>query len=361
MSQIYLDYNATTPLKPAARNAMLAALDAGNASSIHGAGRAARRLTEDARIVLAENVNVKPAQIIFTSGASEANALALLNASGPVIISAIEHESVLTAPDATRIGVDSAGVIDLAHLQTVLAATVSPAFVSIMLVNNETGVIQPIAEIAKLTRTYNVRLHCDAVQGLARVPIDMPALGVDMLSVSAHKMGGPKGAGALIIKDGLPITPLIKGGGQEMRRRAGTENVAAIAGFGAAVADMENALVDQARLNALRDQLEHDLAAAVPQLQFFGQGAPRVAGVSMFALPGMTASTQLMKLDIAGFCVSTGSACSSGKVTPSHVLQAMGADDAMASCAIRVSFGWATTAAEIEKFIAAYGQMARGI
>ena len=342
----YLDHNATSSLRPEARAAMLAALEChGNASSVHGEGRAARKALEDARAELARAVGVIAPMVVFTSGGSEANTMALSGA--PVerlIVSAIEHPSVLEAARASgkpveTIPVDGRGVIDLAQLQKMLDGP--RALVSVMLANNETGVIQPVAEMARLARDHIV--HTDAVQALGKVPVNFGLLGVDMMTLSAHKAGGPLGAGALVIRDGLAIAPLIHGGGQELRRRAGTENVAAIAGFGA-VAQMKQDVA------ALRDRLEQALEGAV----IFGRDAERLPNTTCFAQAGMSAETLLMAFDLEGIAVSSGSACSSGKVAKSHVLGAMGIAPEISKAAIRVSLGWNTTDDTIDHFIATW-------
>ena len=346
----YLDHNATAPLRPEAKAAMLAAMDCcGNASSVHGEGRAARKLLDDAREQVAQAVGVIAPMVVFTSGGSEANNLALKGA--PVqrlIVSAIEHPSVLEAAgkSAEIIPVNSSGVIDLAALENLLKGP--KALVSVMLANNETGVIQPLAEVVRLAEAHGALVHTDAVQALGKVPVNFGLLGVDMVTVSAHKLGGPPGAGALIVRDGLALEPLIHGGGQELRRRAGTENIPSIAGFGAiAKSTIGN-------VKPLRDRLEAALEGAV----IFGRDATRLPNTSCFAAPGLRAETLLMALDLEGIAVSSGSACSSGKVAKSHVLAAMGAAPEISQGAIRVSLGWNTAEADIENFIAAWRKIA---
>ncbi len=362
---VYLDYNATAPLRPEAAAALEAALrETGNPSSIHGFGRRARRRVEDAREAVAALVGGGPAGVIFTSGGSEANNLALTGLpAGRILVSEVEHDSVLrTAPEARRLPVDSQGRIDLDALGEALAeddGAAGPVLVSVMLANNETGVIQPVAEIAALARARGALVHCDAVQAAGRLEIDLEALGVAALSLSAHKLGGPQGAGALVLAEGISVAPLIRGGGQERRRRAGTENVPAIAGFGAAAAAVLDAPKPDPELAGLRDGLEARLRALAPELVIFGAEAPRLANTSCFALPGLSAETQLLALDLAGIAVSSGAACSSGKVEPSHVLGAMGVGAETAASAIRVSLGWATTAADLERFIEAWDGLYR--
>lgn len=351
----YLDHNATSPLRPAARAAMLAALErTGNASSVHGEGRAAHAILDEARDVIAAELGVIAPMVIFTGGGSEANNLAIKGAPADrLIVSAVEHPSVLDAARASGkpvdlIPVDGDGVADLAGLDRLLA--VGPrALVSLMLANNETGVIQPVRDAAGIAQRHGALLHVDAVQAAGKIPVNFGVLGADLMSVSAHKLGGPQGAGALIARDGIALTPLIHGGGQELRRRAGTENVAGVAGFAAAMREK------RLEISGLRDHLEWSLQDVV----VFGAGAARLSHVSCFAMPGLAAETALMALDLDGIAVSSGSACSSGKVAKSHVLAAMGVEPDLASGAIRVSLGWTTVADDIEHFIAAWSKLAR--
>jgi cysteine desulfurase len=358
---VYLDYNATVPLRPQARAALVAALDiVGNASSIHRYGRLARRGIEDAREQLAGLLNVMPRQIVFTAGATEANNSAL-RATGRrrILAGATEHPSVLAAsPEIETIPVDRSGVVDLAKLSAILAANDEPALISIMLANNETGTTQPVAEAAAIAHAAGALLHCDAVQAAGRIPLDFQALGADLMSVSSHKMGGPTGAGALIVRDGLVIEPLLRGGGQEFSRRAGTENVAAITGFGAAAAAAGAELAEeQGRLTVLRDEFERELKALAP-VQIFGADADRLPNTSCFGLPGLASDVQVIALDLAGIAVSAGAACSSGKVSGSPVLAAMGVEAVAAKSAIRVSLGWQSTKADVERFLDAWRALA---
>lgn len=342
----YLDHNATSTLRPEARAAMLAAIECGgNASSVHGEGRAARRLLDDAREQVARAVGVIAPMVVFTSGGSEANNMALKGAGVErIIVSAIEHPSVLEAAKAAGkpveiVPVDGNGIVDLGALETMLKGP--RALVSVMLANNETGVIQPVADVARMAEGHVV--HCDAVQGLGKLPLNFALLSVDILTLSSHKIGGPVGIGAVVVRDGLPLEPLVHGGGQELRRRAGTENLTAIAGFGA---------VAQTRMDvkALRDRLEAELDGAV----IFGSNVDRLPNTTCFAFPGMSAETLLMAFDLEGVAVSSGSACSSGKVAKSHVLAAMGVPQEISQAAIRVSLGWDTTEQNIDHFTAAW-------
>ncbi len=347
--RIYLDHNATSPLRASAKTAMLRAMDlTGNASSVHAEGRRSRQMLEDARDQLAHAVGVIAPMVAFTSGGSEANNWALKGA--PVerlIVSAIEHPSVLEAAKASGrpvslIPVNGNGVIDLVALEKLLDGP--KALVSMMLANNETGVIQPIRDVVTLARAQGALVHTDAVQALGKIPVNFGLLGVDLMTLSAHKLGGPIGAGALIIRDGLALEPLIHGGGQELRRRAGTENLAGAAGFGAIATEKI------VTIQALRDELESSLEDAI----VFGAGVERLPNTTCFAVPGLNAETLLMAFDLEGIAVSSGSACSSGKVTKSHVLAAMGVAPEISRAAIRVSLGWDTTPEHIHHFIAVW-------
>jgi cysteine desulfurase len=365
----YLDYNATAPLRPEAREAMVAALAThGNPSSVHAEGRAARALIESARAKVARLAGAKPENVIFTSGGSEANALALAAQTGEAwhcYISAVEHPSVLAGgrfyrESTSRIPVSGDGVIDL----DVLAAELAKhhlggwrPFVSLMAANNETGAIQPVAAAVEIVREAGGLLHSDAVQAAGRLPLDFGALGADMMTLTAHKIGGPKGVGALVLREGVPVEPLIKGGGQERRRRAGTENVAGIVGFGVA-AELAAAEPDKAaELAALRDELEERALAVEPDTVVVSGRVARLPNTSCLAVPGTKAETLVIGLDLAGVAVSAGSACSSGKVEASHVLSAMGLSHELAQGAIRVSLGFGTVSADIERFIGAWSEL----
>jgi cysteine desulfurase len=366
----YLDWNATAPLRPEAREAMCGALDvAGNPSSVHAEGRAARRLVEAARERVAALVGAEPRNVVFTSGGTEANVLALSPAAGAgneacrrLMVSAIEHPSVLaggrfSAAAVERLPVTGRGEIDLSALATRLKAAEGRVLVSLMLANNETGIVQPVSEAAHLVHQAGGMLHVDAVQAAGRIACDINALSADLLTVSGHKIGAPKGVGALIRRDAaLSIAdPLIKGGGQERGARAGTENVAAIAGFGAAAAAaLAGLAADRARMIGLRDRLEAGLRAASPEVVIFGAEAERLPNTTLVAQPGMKAETAVIAFDLNGVAVSSGAACSSGKVQPSHVLAAMGVPPRLAGGAIRVSLGPTTTESEIDRMIEAW-------
>ena len=349
----YLDWNASAPLLPQARSAMIDALGrAGNPSSVHGPGRAARRLVEDARAAVAALAGRIPEHVIFTSGASEANRTVLMGAGLPRrIVSAIEHDSGRHA-DAEILPVRPDGAVDLDALETLLAQG-PPALVSIMAANNETGVIQPIAAAALRVRAHGGRLLVDAAQAAGRIALSPIALFADYVTLSAHKLGGPQGVGAIIADPALPLAPLITGGGQELGRRAGSHNVAGIAGFGAAAA--ADRIAEFAALAPLRDALETRLTAAGAVIH--GRDAQRLPQTILAGLPGLTAETQVMALDIAGYAISSGAACSSGKVRPSPVLAAMGCDTATANEAVRISFG-PEAADALDGFARAYEAMA---
>lgn len=349
----YLDHNATSPLRPAAFDAMVEALRAGgNPSSVHTAGRKARAIVDRARREVASLVGARATETIFTSGGTEANNLALAGTGRRrVLVSAIEHDSVRQAvPQAEILPVDGDGVLDLAALERALAAPAEPALVSVMLANNETGVLQPIAEIVRLAQAAGALVHCDAVQGAGKVPVDFRGLGVDYLSLSAHKLGGPTGVGALVVRNGAPFSTDRRGGGQESNRRAGTENVSGIAGFGAAASEAASGL----DVSGFRDRLELALVQIAAGANVFGARASRIGNTTCISMPGVPAETQVMALDLAGVCISAGAACSSGKVQRSPVLEAMGVPAAEAACAIRISLGWNTEAADIERLIAAW-------
>lgn len=352
---VYFDYNATTPLKAGAKRAMLEAMDVvGNPSSVHSFGRTARKLLESSRDAVAASIGVRPAQIVFTSGGTEANHLALNGIDRPLLTSAVEHDCVLAARDAVRIPVDSNGMLRMDALRDLLEKSTAAPLVSVMLANNETGVIQPIREIAALVHAHGGLLHCDAAQALGRIPVNFVLLGADMLTLSAHKAGGPKGVGALVLGDRIGINPQLRGGGQEQRRRSGTENLVGIAGFAGALETLVDDMVTTSNWTHWRSEFEKSIALAAPAAIIYGQAAPRLPNTTYIGMPGVSAETQLMALDLAGFAVSTGSACSSGKVKISHVLQAMGEDDIAAGQAIRISCGWETKAEDYKNLADAW-------
>jgi cysteine desulfurase len=370
----YFDWNATAPLRAEARSALSAALElTGNASSVHAEGRAVRRLVEQAREKVANLVGADTKNVFFTSGATEANMLALtpaLEIAGRkeprdrLFVSAIEHPSVrsggrFAAELVEELPVTSDGIVDLGVLTEAIKKAARP-MVSVMLANNETGVIQPITQIAEVVHAAAGVLHVDAVQGAGRIDCDITKLGADLVSISSHKLGGPQGAGALIRRGDIHIAePLIKGGGQERGQRAGTENMAAIAGFGAAAAAAK--LADAARMSALRDRLETGIKLTTPQAVIFGANAPRLPNTTSFAVPGVKAETAIIAFDLNGIAVSSGSACSSGKVQASQVLAAMHADPALVRGGVRISLGWNTTEAEVDHFLETWNILARSL
>jgi cysteine desulfurase len=377
MNRVYLDHNATSPLRPAAREAMLAALaETGNASSVHREGQAARARVERAREQVARLVGADPQAVVFTSGATEAIATALspeLELSGRAVVcdvllvSAIEHPAVraggrFAADKIEIIPVDGSGLIDLAMLDAMLARHKGAGrrpFVSVMAANNETGAIQPLAEIAKLVHAAEGIFHADAVQIVGRYPFDLETSGADLISISSHKLGGPQGAGTLIMCDAdTRVPPLLRGGGQERGARAGTENVAAIAGFGAAAEDAALGVAEDAdRLAGLREKLEAGIRSILPSTVVFSEAALRVPNTTYFAVPGMTAETALIAFDLEGVAVSSGSACSSGKVAASETLKAMKVEPGLAKGAIRVSTGWNTADTDIVRFLEVFARV----
>ncbi len=366
---IYADYNATAPLRPEARDAMLRALDVGaNPSSVHAPGRAARKLLETARAQVASAIGAIPQDLVFTSGGTEALSLAIhgvvrkLEGKCTLIVSAIEHEAATRNAGMAGVPVETAyvtadGQLDLDALSTRLATwdvdvSGTPILVA-MFANNETGVIQPVAEAAVLMRDAGGLTLCDGVQGLGKVAVNVSLLGVDYLALSAHKVGGPQGAGALWIRGGAPLMPTLHGGGQERFLRSGTENMSGIAGFGAAAQAAVHELSEMAGLAQLRDEMEARLVEAAG-VTVFGRNVPRLPNTSNFACAGFRAETQVMAMDLAGIAVSSGSACSSGKVKRSLVLSAMGAPDTLAECAIRTSYGWKSAAQDFERTATAW-------
>lgn len=369
MTRSYLDYNATAPLRPEAREALLAALDIGNPSSVHEEGRKARALVEAARRDIADLVIAHPETVIFTSGGTEACNLALNLRDAPngkiarLLVSAIEHSAVLQAAHesdlpVTEIPVTADGVVDVAALAKLLEDE-TPALVCIMLANNETGIIQPMAEIGRLVKDHGSLLFCDAVQAAGKMPINMIGMHIDALSLSGHKLGAPMGIGALVTRPGIVVPPVLVGGGQELGRRAGSENISGIAAFAAAAKATKAALDDFQGLATLRDAMEAQLRELAADVHIIGADMPRLANTSCFALAGLNSETLVMALDLAGLSVSAGSACSSGKVSRSHVLAAMGLQTDISKGVLRVSLGWNSTPEDIQKLVAEWGRLAR--
>lgn len=368
-TRAYLDYNASAPLIAEARAAMVAALEAANPSSVYAEGRASRRLVEDARRDVARLVNARPEHIVFTSGATEA-ASTLLTPDwqmgrgairmSHLYVSAADHPCILNggrfaAAQVTRIGVGRDGIADPEALSAALAVHDKAAglpLVAIHAANNETGVVQPIERIGEVVKAAGGVLVVDAVQAAGRIPLDMSGPHADYLILSSHKIGGPKGIGAIIAASDLMMPrPLVNGGGQEKGHRAGTENVAGIAGFGAAARAALAGLAGMEAIARRRDEIETIVTELAPDAEIFGNAAPRLANTTFFAIPGIKAETAQIAFDLAGVALSAGSACSSGKVGPSHVLKAMGHGDSLG--ALRVSIGHATGAGDIEAFRAA--------
>jgi cysteine desulfurase len=368
----YLDHNATSPLRPESLSAVTHALGiGGNPSSIHANGRAARAIVEDGRERVAALAGAKPEQVIFTSGATESNNLALFgavegslegedlkNKGGRItriFVSAIEHSSVLATADrlaerfagvrVARLPVTADGVLDLEALRVALREGKGRALVAVMAANNEIGTVQPIAQVSKLVREAGALLLVDAVPAAGKISIDFSPC--DYMTLSAHKIGGPQGVGALLVAAGVPLAPQLVGGGQQKGMRAGTENLSGIAGFAAAAHALEDGEGERVRIAHLRDHFEAALKAVVPETVFFGGGVDRLCSTSGFALPGLTAETALIGLDLDGVMMSSGSTCSSGKLSVSHVLTAMGVDEKLAACALRASFGWSSTMEDV--------------
>jgi cysteine desulfurase len=374
----YFDWNATAPLRAEVKAALAEALAlAGNPSSVHAEGRAARAVVEQAREQVAVLVNARPGDVFFTSSGTEANMLALTpeietpaerRPRSRLLLSAIEHVSVRAGGRFPRVAieelpVDADGRLDLAALSAAVAKT-PRALVSLMLANNETGVIQPVAEAATIVHAADGLLHVDAVQAAGRIGCDIDALSADLLTLSAHKIGGAKGVGALIRRsDAIHIADaLIRGGGQERGMRAGTENVAGIVAFGAAAAvARRNREAEAAHMLALRNVLETGLRAISPRAVIFGAGAERLPNTTLFSAPGMKAETAVIAFDLERIAVSSGAACSSGKVQPSHVLAAMGVSPPLTRGAVRVSLGWNTTPADVEMFLGAWRKLASAL
>ena len=362
MKRIYLDYNANAPIyEDALRRMVEASSYTGSASSVHCFGREARKILEDARRHIARTIGTKQEEVVFTSGASEANTMALRGYSqmgSDVWVSAVEHASVYNVVDEPKVlPVDSVGLICLESLELRLRkkAPDQRVAVCVMAANNETGVIQPIQKISQLCKTYNAWFHCDAVQALGRFTLDFKTLESDTLVVSAHKIGGPIGIGALIVKEGLQISPLIRGAGQERGRRAGTQNHVLAAGFSAALDCVMKE--DWASIRLLRDNLENQLLEQEPKLTIFGRDVERLANTSAFVMPDVKNEVQVMGFDLEGFAVSAGSACSSGTLKASRVLKSMGVSDDVAQTAIRVSLTPEIQQADIDEFVKAWSKI----
>lgn len=365
----YLDWNATAPLLPEAQAAIARALDAhGNPSSVHAEGRRARAIVETAREQVAALVGARPAEVIFTSGATEASNTVLAAPWAAIVVAGIEHDAVLRPIESasavrTMLDVDAQGRVDPSEVSKKVRAAIGShdagrVLVALQLANNETGGLQPVADVAAITRETGACLFTDAAQAAGRVAIDFATIGADFMALSAHKLGGPKGVGALIVREGRDLPALIRGGGQERRRRGGTENIPGIAGFGAAAEVARRTVAERARIAALRDRLEAGLLDLTPDAHIMGVGAERLPNTTCVALPGHAAETLVIRFDLAGIAVSAGAACSAGKIGASHVLMAMGCDEATARSAVRISIGPTTTDREIDRCLAAWREIA---
>jgi cysteine desulfurase len=364
-TRTYLDWNATAPLRREAQRAMVAALDVvGNPSSPHAEGRRARAILEDAREQVAALVGAKPTEVVFTSGGTEGNNAVLAAGWDKILLAGIEHDSVLAPARNARarlvnLPVDRDGVLARDGLAHALAsASEGQALLTLQLANNETGVLQPVAAVADEAKGHGLAVHSDAVQAAGRVPVDVANLGVDYLTLSAHKLGGPQGTGALVIRGQRALSPFISGGGQERRRRAGTENVAAIAGFGAAAEAARRELAQMERVARLREGLERQVRTVTPEAIIIAARAARLPNTTGLALPGASAETLVIQFDLAGIAVSAGAACSSGKVGASHVLAAMGLSPQLAGAAIRISLGHGSTEHDVARFLDAWTYLA---
>lgn len=358
MENIYLDYNATARIHPEVIDLVTRVMgEVGNPLSVHNSGRHARKYVEDARTQVAALCNIAPEQVIFTSGATESiNTILSGFRDKRVLISAIEHPAVMaSAPHAEQIPVTPDGVVDMDAYKDMLKNP--PALVAAMLVNSETGVIQPIAEMAQLAHEKGALFFTDAVQAAGRIDISLNKLGADFMALSAHKMAGPQGVGAIITKEGLDLPKFMLGGGQEKNCRAGTHNTAGIAGMGLAAELAQKNMPTYGTIQNLRDGMEQQIRQISNQAIIYGENAPRVGNTTNVGLPGVPAQTQMMALDLDGVAVSSGSACSSGAFKASHVLTAMGANDDAAKSALRISLGWATTQADIDRFLESWSKI----
>lgn len=356
-----MDYNATAPIRDDVIKTVATVMaDVGNPSSVHAAGRHARRQVEEARSKIAALAGSRARDVTFCSGGTEASNAVISGAgAASIIISAVEHDCGLAAAERAGVPVfslpvDTNGLVDLGTLKALLEKAPAPALVSVMLANNETGVIAPVADVARLAKEFGARVHTDAVQAAGKMLIDFNTLGVDYLTLSSHKIGGPQGVGAIVTAPTAPLAPLITGGGQELGRRSGTENVAGIAGFGVAALEALSDLADADRIAELRDRFEGAVCEIADNAVIIGTDAPRTANTSCIAMPGVKGETQVMHFDLNGICLSSGSACSSGKVKVSHVLSAMGYADDVANASIRVSLGRLSEPAHVDRLIDAW-------
>ena len=364
MTRTYLDYNATGVMRPDVKEAMFKVMDRGfgNPSSVHGEGRAARALVETARDSVGALVGSRARDVVFTGGGTEGNNAIIAQKYDTILYSAVEHDCVLEAvrasgAKAVELPVTSEGLMDLNALKAALDVAQGRVLVTVMLANNETGVIQPVKQIAQLAHDSGAIIHTDAIQAAGKIPIDFNDLGVDLMTLSAHKLGGPQGVGAIVIKPALAFQPLLRGGGQELGRRSGTENVAGIHAFGVAAALALKSSLDVKSIRQMRDDLEHRVREIAPDAIVWGEGAERLPNTSCLSMPAVSGEVQVMAFDVAGIAVSSGSACSSGKVKESHVLKAMGAEGDDASNSVRISMGWGNTPADVDAIVAAWSEL----
>jgi len=362
--QIYLDYNATCPIRPEVIDVVATTMaTVGNPSSVHSAGRAASAVVEEARVKVAALAGARARDVVFCSGGTEANNAVIAGAGAKsLLVSTIEHDSVLAAAKVTglpvfELPVDKDGVLILDAVEAVLAGAPKPALISVMYANNEMGALQPIEALSEVAKAHGAMLHCDAIQAAGKVNIDVAQMGCTYLTLSSHKIGGPQGVGAIVLAPTAPMKPTAVGGGQEMGRRSGTENVAGVAGFGVAALSAMAAVGDAGRLRVLRDRLESELKAYSNDIEIVAELAERTPNTSCIVLPGVKGETQVMHFDLAGICISSGAACSSGKVKVSHVLSGMGYSDDKAISSARVSLGYKTTDAHVDAFITAWKKL----
>ena len=355
---IYLDYNATAPIRPEVIEVMVEIMEeGGNPSSIHSAGRKAKSRMEQARLTISEIIKCRSQMIVFTSGGTEANNMAVLSSGCTrLITTSAEHDSIRSASsrfngEVDILPVDKDGLIDLSQLEILLTKGGDNTLVSILYANNETGVVQDINNISTAVHAAGALLHIDAIQALAKVPIDFMGMGVDMMSLSSHKIGGPQGVGALVALEKLPVKSFVMGGGQEIGRRGGTENIAGIVGFASAVSMVPTSLLKMKELEIWRDEMEENILKHCPQAMFLGKNAVRLPNISTIYMPNVTNETQVMNFDLDKICISSGSACSSGKVKASHVTLAMNYDEKIATSTIRMSMGWRSIKTDVEAFL----------
>ena len=357
-NSIYMDYNATCPIRPQVIEAVASTMAVvGNPSSVHSQGQKARSLVEESRAKVAALAGARARDVMFCAGGTEAANTVIRGAGvNSLIISAIEHSCVTAAAEVAGVPVfvlpvDDSGIISVTMLRELLAKAPKPALVSVMYANNEMGAVQPIADICEIAKEFGALVHSDAVQAAGKLQLDMASLGLDYMTLSAHKIGGPQGVGAVVMAPTAPIEPLVVGGGQELGRRSGTENVAGIVGFGVAAIEALNHLADGVKLKALRDGMEQQLRQHANEVVIVGEKAKRLPNTSCVAIPGVKGETQVMHFDLAGICVSSGSACSSGKVKTSHVLGAMGFALDVSEASIRVSLGSDTSESDVSSFV----------